>query len=191
MIKTISIFCGSKESNKNETFKLEIYKLLSNINPNQYSIAYGGGTKGYMGDIYYGCKEKGLFLTSINCERWKEQINHSFKNYREYFYQKLSDRQNHLLFVGDIYIVLPGGVGTIFEAMQAIVNNDINNYKNEDKNEDKDTTKPIYFLNIDNYFEPLFKLLDHGREQGTINKSNEELNIFICENSKELIEKLK
>ena len=179
-MKTITIFCGSKDSNKNETIKIEIYKLLSNINPNQYFIAYGGGTKGYMGDIYYGCKEKGIFLISINCERWKEQVSHSFKNYREYFHQKLTDRQNHLLFVGDIYIVLPGGVGTIFEAMQAIVSNDIN-----------DTSKPIYFLNIDNYFEPLFKLLDHGREQGTINKSNEELNIFICNNSKELIEKLK
>ena len=77
---------------------------------------------------HYQNKEKGIFLTSINCERWKEQINHSFKNYREYFHQKLSDRQNHLLFVGDIYIVLPGGVGTIFEAMQAIVSNDINEF---------------------------------------------------------------
>jgi uncharacterized protein (TIGR00730 family) len=178
-MKTISIFCGSKDSNNNETIKLEIYKVLSHINPNQFSIAYGGGTRGYMGDIYYGCKEKELFLISINCEKWKEQINHSFKNYREYFHKSLHERQNHLLFVGDIYIVLPGGVGTIFEAMQAIVNNDI-----------KETNKPIYFLNINNYFELFFKLLDHGREQGTINKSNEELNIIICKDSKELLEKL-
>jgi len=180
MKKTISVFCGGKESNKNEIIKLEIYKLLSSLDNTKYSIAYGGGTKGYMGDIYYGCKEKGLFLTSINCERWKEQISHSYKNYREYFHQNLSERQNHLLFLGDIYIVLPGGIGTIFEVMQAIVNNDINN-----------TNKPIYFLNIDNYFDTLLRFLEECQEKGCIQKSKHELNIFICNNSKELLEILK
>jgi uncharacterized protein (TIGR00730 family) len=178
-MKTISIFCGSKDTNNNETIKLEIYKLLSNIDPNKYSVAYGGGSSGYMGDIYTGCKENNLLLTSINCYRWKEAIDPSFKNYREYFHHDLSQRQNHLLFIGDIYIVFPGGCGTIFEAMQAITTNDI-----------KESCKPIYFLNIDNYFNHLFNMLDYGREQGTIVKSNEELNITICNNSKELLEKL-
>jgi hypothetical protein len=33
-------------------------------------------------------------------------------------------------------------------------------------------------------------MLDYGREQGTINKTNEELNIIICKDNKELLEKL-
>jgi len=178
-MKTISIFCGSKHTNNNETIKLEIYILLSKLDPNKYSVAYGGGSSGYMGDIYTGCKENNLLLSSINCYRWKEATDPSFKNYREYFHHDLSQRQNHLLFIGDIYIVLPGGCGTLFEALQAITYNDI-----------KETNKPIYFLNIYNYFEHLFKLLDHGRTEGTIIKTNEELNIIICNNTQELLEKL-
>ena len=178
-MKTITCFCGSKETNNNEIIKNEIHKLLSNIEPNQYSIAYGGGTCGYMGVIYTERKENNLYLTSVNCYRWKEIIDPSFKNYREYFHHNLSERQNHLLFIGDIYIALPGGCGTLFEALQVITFNDI-----------KETNKPIYFLNINNYFDHLFKMSDHGRTEGTIVKTNEELNITICKDSKELLEKL-
>jgi len=178
-MKTITIFCGSKDTNNKEAIKNEICKLLSGIDSTKFSIAYGGGTHGYMGSIFHGCKENNLFLTSVNCYRWKEQVDPLFKNYREYFHKSILERQNHLLFIGDIYIVLPGGCGTIFEAMQAITCNDI-----------KESNKPIYFLNINNYFDHLFKMLDYGREQGTINKTNEELNIIICKDNKELLEKL-
>ena len=90
------------------------------------------------------------------------------------------DRQNVLISIGDAYIALPGGVGTIYEALQCITLNDV-----------KEASKPVFFLNTDNYFNSLFDMLNHGRKMGTISKSNEELKIIVRDNPEELAKEIK
>jgi uncharacterized protein (TIGR00730 family) len=172
MKQTITMFCGSKDTCQPQ-LKDEIFQSVYKINPMKYQVAYGGGTTGYMGEIYRASVAKQITIQSVNCFKWKEQIDYPL--YNEVCFNNIVDRQNHLLSLADIFIVFPGGLGTIFEAMQAITMNDV-----------KETNKPILFLNYQNYFSKLFDMIDSCRQVGTVNKSNKELNIHIVNNNEEL-----
>ncbi len=161
--KNITFFCGSKDTAQDDYFKSEINTLLTLLG-NRYTYCYGGGNKGYMGQIYYSSIDNNLSLTSINCERWfQPELSYS----SEVLYASILDRQNHLIQIADGYIVCPGGVGTIFEVFQAITMNDV-----------KEANKPIFFLNSNHYFDHLFDMINYCRQVGTINKSDEMLKIY-------------
>jgi len=170
-----TIFCGSKDTVHSDSIRNEIRDLLRFMNK-EYTIAYGGGTHGLMREIYDSCQENRLKLISVNCNRWIEpDLQYEY----ELVYPSIIDRQAKLLSIADAYIVCPGGLGTLFETLQAITMNDVN-----------ESNKPIFFLNIYNYFEPLFSLLDRCREIGTVNKSNIQLNIHIANCAIECVQQI-
>jgi len=173
MKKKLTFFCGSKETAHDEYFKSEIHTLLTLLG-DRYTYCYGGGNKGYMGQIYETSVDNNLSLTSINCERWFQP---ELKYDKEVLYTSILDRQNKLIEIADGYVVCPGGVGTIFEVFQAITMNDV-----------KETNKPIFFLNSNQYFDHLFEMINYGRQVGTINKSDDVLRIYKTETAKELSE---
>lgn len=169
----LTIFCGSKDTIHSREIQSEIHSFFSLIHK-EYTFAYGGGTHGLMKEIYNAHKEYKFKLISVNCDRWIEK---DTLYTQEISYSSIIDRQKHLVEVGDAFIVFPGGLGTMFEALQAITLNDV-----------KETNKPVIFLNSNQYFTPLFDMLDHGRQIGTINKENSQLNIHIAMNAKECVD---
>ncbi len=179
---TITIFCGSKET-INEEFKKGIVELITGLgtvknNSGPFKFAYGGGSNGIMGIVNKTCIDNGYYTIGINCHRWKDD---SDKNLNEvYYFDNLVDRQNILVSIGDCYLVLPGGVGTLYEALQCITMNDT-----------KEINKPVFFLNTNNYFMSLFDMLECGRKSGTITKTNEQMNIIVKDTPDELIEEIK
>jgi hypothetical protein len=56
---------------------------------------------------------------------------------------------------GDAFIALPGGLGTLEEIFEILVAKVLGCH-----------SKPIIFLNVSNYYDPLLTMLDHGIEQG-------------------------
>jgi uncharacterized protein (TIGR00730 family) len=169
-MKTISIFCGSKDTCTNPQIEwniIDLFKTLCelHIKTNNIKLAYGGGTHGWMRIIHDFCKLYNIPLLSVNCTRWKEDCYHT----EEILFDSILERQDHLIKVADLFIVLPGGIGTMFEALQAITLNDV-----------KEASKPIVFFNINGYFNELLKMMEHAREIGTINRSNQDLNVHVC-----------
>lgn len=177
--KIISIFCGSKDTTSSQYISSQIYKLIYSI-PREIDIAYGGGTHGLMKQIYQGVKDKNSKLITINCEKWRETSTIKNDLHIEYYYDSIIDRQNHLVQIADAYIVCPGGIGTLYEALQVITLNDV-----------QSISKPIYVFNLNNYFMHLFNMLEHCRKIGTIYKTNEELNIHIFDQVESLVESIK
>jgi len=171
----ITIFCGSKDTIYSPTIQREIQHFFTLINK-EYTFVYGGGTHGLMKEIYDAYIEHKFKLISVNCNRWIED---SVIYTEEICYPSIVDRQKHLIEIGDAFIVFPGGLGTTFEALQAITLNDV-----------KETNKPVLFLNCNNYFDPLFSMIDHCRQLGMINKTNEQLNIHIVSTSEECVHRI-
>jgi uncharacterized protein (TIGR00730 family) len=176
MKPTITIFCGSKLS-INEGLKRGVKDLVEQLG-DDFKYAYGGGETGIMGQLNKTCINKGYYTIGINCHRWKDEGDDKLSEV--HYFDSIIDRQNALISIGDAYIVLPGGVGTIYEALQCITLNDV-----------KEASKPVFFLNTDNYFNSLFDMLNHGRKMGTISKSNEELKIVVKDNPEELAKEIK
>jgi uncharacterized protein (TIGR00730 family) len=180
-IKTISVFCGSKETQnqRNQSFVQPLQQLFQLLSTSQnVKIAYGGGKTGLMKEIWQGCLTNKIPMISVNCERWKTP-EEEIECIECYYYSSILERQDHLIKIADAYIVLPGGVGTLFEMLQAITCNDV-----------KEANKPIFVLNFNNYFMQLFDFLEWGRNCGMITKSNSELNIHIFDNSIDLVDKI-
>jgi len=175
MKKTITFFCGSKDTIHSLNTSC-IRDIITGLHT-KYQYAYGGGTHGLMKQVYEACKDCNVHLTSVNCNRWKEDEHECQVNL---YFTSIIERQNKLLDIGDIYIVAPGGVGTMFEALQAITMNDV-----------KEACKPIYFLNVLHYFDSFFDMLEDARKLGTINKTNDELLVHKIDDIDNLIEMLK
>jgi uncharacterized protein (TIGR00730 family) len=176
MKPTITIFCGSKLI-INEGLKMGVKELVEQLG-DDFKYSYGGGETGLMGIFNKACIERGYYTIGINCHRWKDEGDEKLNEV--HYFDSIIDRQNVLISIGDAYIVLPGGVGTIYEALQCITLNDV-----------KETSKPIFFLNTNNYFMSLFDMLNWGRRMGTISKSNEELKIVVKDNPYELAKEIK
>lgn len=176
MKPTITIFCGSKLT-INNGLKQGVKELLE-ILGNDFKYGYGGGADGIMQIVNNECISNWYYTIGVNCHRWKDERDNDLSEI--YYFDSIIDRQNVLINIGDAYIVLPGGLGTIYEALQCITLNDV-----------KEKNKPVFFLNTNNYFMSLFDMLNHGRKMGTISKSNEELKIIVRDNAYDLAKEIK
>lgn len=176
MKATITIFCGSKLT-INEGLKRGVKDLVEELG-DDFKYAYGGGSEGLMQIVNNECINNGYYTIGINCHRWKDEGDDNLSEV--HYFDSIIERQNVLVNIGDAYIVLPGGVGTIYEALQCITLNDV-----------KETSKPVFFLNTNNYFMHLFDMLEWGRRMGTISKSIEELKIIVKDRPDELAKEIK
>ena len=176
MKPTITIFCGSKIT-ISDGLKQGVKELLVNLGDN-FKYCYGGGSEGIMSLVNKVCTENWYYTIGINCSRWKDEGDSLLDEV--HYFESIIDRQNVLVSIGDAYIVLPGGLGTIYEALQCITMNDV-----------KEANKPVFFLNTNNYFMSLFDMIELGRKMGTISKTNEELKIIVKDRADELAKEIK
>lgn len=139
----IAFFCSSRE-NIRETYQDSVLSLLKEIDEKLdfTHIVYGGGDMGLMGTVYSFFKNRKI-IESHNLEKWRFE-----ENPDENLYTSILKRQKMLLINSDIYIILPGGAGTLSEFFDAIVLNEIEH-----------TNKPIIVFNCDNYYDKLIDLV--------------------------------
>ncbi len=66
-------------------------------------------------------------------------------------------RQARMNELGDAFIALPGGFGTLYEVLEALTWAQIGHH-----------TKPIGFLNVQGYYDPILTMLDHAIDKNFI-----------------------
>ena len=164
----IGFFSSSKNELKNK-YSSQILDLLCEIKKiNEVkSAVYGGGIKGIMGLVYNVFKDN---IISHNLEKWKE-----FDT--ENIHPDILSRQKAILDDSDIFIVLPGGVGTVSELFDCIMLNDTNAF-----------SKPIIIYNCDNYYTELYQFIEKLYSTGATKKS--EL-LFISSDINEIVNIIK
>ena len=158
-IKSLTIYCSS--SNNLDSIFYETGKKITEIIAElSYSIVYGGGQVGLMGIVAKKALSLGVNVTGVIPE---------FLNTKEIMFEEItslkvvkdmSQRKKLLFDLGDAFIALPGGTGTI-EEIAEIISWKVLGLHN----------KPILFYNINDYWNPLlkqFKLIDE-KNFGNIN----------------------
>ena len=68
----------------------------------------------------------------------------------------LAERKQQMLARADVFVVLPGGVGTLDELMAVYAASVVGEHK-----------KPVYLLNVLHYWDPLIRVFDHFETSGT------------------------
>ncbi len=171
-IKSLTIYCSSSDLLDHKYYKLakEIGIFLSN---KKITIIYGGGKVGMMGEISKsaintGGKVIGVIPKFLNS---KEIINYNIS--KTIIVNDMSERKKKMFQLGDAFLILPGGSGTIEEAVEIISWKLLNIHK-----------KQIIIFNYYSFWNSLIKMYDKFKKKDFAEKNLQN----ICVNVKNLKE---
>jgi uncharacterized protein (TIGR00730 family) len=165
----LTVFCSSKD-NLDDNLHLEIQKFIQLLDVNKFNIVYGGGTCGLMGTVRKTFINSNGKIISSNVNKFVEPDIED-----DYVYDNINERQRKLIELGDAYLVLPGGYGTLSEMFEVMTKNDIG-----------ECSKPIFIFNSSNIFDNLINLLNDLKFNGLINKDFNKIKVTINSNPNEL-----
>jgi len=146
--KSICVFCGSKYGNST-IYKDATLELGEQLAKNEIKLVYGGGSLGLMGELSKSVhRNKGEVLGVIPKNLLKiEGIN---KNHGEIIITNdMHKRKKTMYENADAFLCLPGGIGTLEEVSETITWFQL-----------KISRKPIFFLNINGYWNNFRVLLE-------------------------------
>jgi len=169
-IKSLTIYCASSDNLDKKYYDLSI-QIGEFLGKKNIKIIYGGGSVGMMGhisrsSIKVGGKVIGVIPKFLDK---KEIINNDITE--TIIVNNMSERKEKLFQLGDSFLILPGGSGTIEEATEIISWKFLGIHK-----------KNIIIFNFDNYWLPLIDMYKNAEENNFGNKlSNTNLQ-SICDN---------
>ena len=175
MKKTICIYCSSS-NHLEEKFYKSAYETGKAIAESGYNLVYGGSDCGCMGKVAQGVLNHGGFVTGIIPRAIIDKGVKSPDLSEVIVTNDMNDRKKLMEEKADIFIALPGSFGTLDEIMQVIVTKQLSYHK-----------KAIIFLDIDDYFKPLFEMFENFYKYGFAQEFNREL-YFIAKNVDEAME---
>ena len=144
-IKSLTIYCSSSQKLDKKYYKIakETAEIISKY---QIKVIYGGGAIGLMGEIAKTLINLKIDVIGIIPKFLikKEKINLKLTNLK--VVTNMSKRKEYLFKLGDAFLILPGGTGTLEEVVEVLSWKIL-----------KLHNKPIIFFNFDNYWSPLLK----------------------------------
>ena len=147
----IGIFASSRDVST-ELFEKDVTELIMSIkNLNQkVSITYGGGDKGLMGVVRREARRLSIPIQGHNLKNWAFDPT-------EIIHPNLLERQQGIVKNSDVCIVLPGGIGTVYEMVQILCHNDVERIE-----------KPILIYNVDGFYSTFLDFIDEMKSLGFI-----------------------
>ncbi len=154
-MKSVCVFCSSSDQLSPFFFE-EVGKLGRVLAENKYKIIYGGANCGLMGRLADEALKTGGLVQGIMPNIFEKSVTHNGLSELKTV-ADMSERKQHMLDQSDAFIVFPGGIGTLDEAIEMICYKQINTH-----------SKPILFVNYLNFWDPFFEMLDLFKDQHMI-----------------------
>jgi len=175
--KNITVFAGSADGLP-ETHMRIAWQLGETLAKQNRTLIYGAGSTGLMGAVANGVLENhGKVIGVVNDVLNLEHLIHANLTKLETV-RDIQTRQKRMLELADGIIALPGGYGTYYETVEALTWAQIGLH-----------TKPIGLLNIEGYFEPFVRMVEHSIALGYIYPEHRGL-FIVAENPTELLQKM-
>ena len=162
----ITVFCGANNG-RNEAYKENAMELGKWIATNNHTLVYGGGKVGLMGIIADTVLEKNSEVIGIMPQFLVDrEISHT--GITEFItVDDMSERKTKLVDLGDVFIALPGGPGTLEEISQVI------SWVRVGK---KDA--PCILMNINGFYDFLEQYFDKMVKEGFLTKEDRARTLF-------------
>lgn len=155
----ITVYCGSNKGN-NPHYVDYAHQLGQWIGQNNYALVYGGGSKGLMGIIADAVLEAQGQVYGVIPEVLRGiEVRHPDVEHIE-IVDTMAERKTRMIELGDAFIALPGGVGTLEEIAEIISFIRIGILD-----------KPAIFFNIDGFYNHLDQQLSVMVEQGFLSQA--------------------
>lgn len=167
LIKSISIFCGSKAGN-NQLFREDAIMFGKILAENNIVMVYGGGKNGLMGAVADSVMQNGGTVKGVIPQvliSWE----HQHKNISELVVvEDMHHRKRMMYDLCDAAIILPGGFGTLDELFEMLTWNQLSIHD-----------KQIFILNSGGFYDHLLSHLQVLANEGFLyGKLEEQFNVL-------------
>ncbi|MGR9045247.1 MAG: LOG family protein [Gammaproteobacteria bacterium] len=159
-VKKICIYCGSRPG------RLEVYassarRLAESLVSRQIDLVYGGASVGIMGVVADHVLKLGGKVTGVIPDALvrKEVAHHNLTEL--HITRSMHERKTLMAELSDGFIALPGGIGTLEELFEIWTWAQLGLHD-----------KPCGLLNVEGYFDPLRKFLDHAVAEQFVKQSD-------------------
>lgn len=158
-IRSVCVYCGSSEG-ASPAYVAEGRSLGRALADAGIGLVYGGGTRGVMGAVERGCRAAGGRVTGI-IPRFlmsTEATETALQRLDELIVTDDMHQRKHAMFErSDAFVALPGGIGTLEEIVEIMTWAQLGRHR-----------KPMLFVNVAGFWDPMLALLDHMRAEGFV-----------------------
>lgn len=141
----ICVFCSSSNA-INEVYFEEAKKLGKIIGDGGHTLINGGANVGLMEAVTIAASDAGAKTVGIIPERMIGRSLASDNSHEVIITADMMTRKEKMRDMSDAFIALPGGFGTLEEILEVMTLRQLSYH-----------TKPIVFVNTNNFFDHLFK----------------------------------
>ena len=162
-IRSICVYCGSS-GGRSDAYANAGYALGRAMADAGLRLVYGGGTKGIMGAVAEGVLSGNGKVTGIipRFLMTKEATESALARIDDLIVTEDMHTRKHSMFEkSDAFVALPGGIGTLEEIVEIMTWAQLGRHR-----------KPIVFANIEGFWDPMLKLMDHMTSEGFIHTSH-------------------
>ena len=189
LIKTnLVIFGGSNKPTFYDDLNKQLKYIGLHLDTEKFKIWHGGGNEGIMATIPTVFMKKGGFIGSVDWKKFVEKFanqssltdtesdENNFFHFEKQVEDTFHERQKKLIEKGDLYLCLPGGVGTLSEVLDVLVQNDT-----------QGTKKIIVMFSFQGFFRDI-ELFLRNKEQEQFIKKELLDSIFFIDNANEILD---
>lgn len=177
-IRSLCVYCGSSNGYIPQHAKvahdLGVYLAESNIR-----LVYGGAAVGLMGIVANAVLSHGGTVLGVITEHFDAAgITHPAIT-ECVITPDMHTRKAEMMRHSDAFVALPGGIGTLEEVAEALTWAHIGHHG-----------KPVGFLNVDGFYDPLIQMLDQMVTSGFYRREQRDA-LVIAETPAQLLEQLR
>ncbi len=169
----IGVFC-SASSDIDSDFLKAAENLGKWIGKNNHMLVFGGCNMGLMECIAKATHMSGAMTIGIIPIKMEKSGKKSESTDVTIPSENLSDRKELMMLHGDVFVALPGGIGTLDEIMTLLASATLDFH-----------TKKVILLNIKGFWDPLINLFEHFQKEGMMRNALNE-SILIAKDEDEL-----
>ncbi len=177
-LKSMAVYCGHQFGN-NPAYARDAARIGEMLAKNGIRMVFGGGNVGLMGTAANAALAAGGHVTGITTHDVvaKQEPLHDNLDCFE-ITDGVNERKQKMYDLSDGFIILPGGTGTLNELTDIMTMQQIG-----------ETTKPLFFMNTENFWAPFARLMVHMKRTGFFVRP-EDYNMHGANTPDELMEKV-
>jgi uncharacterized protein (TIGR00730 family) len=152
-IKSVCVYCGSGVG-RSPAYAAVADTLGRELAARGMGLVYGGGSLGLMGQVARGVLAGGGRVTGI-IPQFLSNKEMMLRDVQELIVVDDMHQRKRLMFErSDAFVALPGGIGTLEEVVEQLTWAQLGRHR-----------KPIVLANIEGFWDPFLRLLEHMRDE--------------------------
>lgn len=159
----IAVYCSASEGIR-PLFRKDAEALGQALSARNHSLVYGGGNIGSMGSLGRAVHEGGGRIVSVIPRFFDDQGLTLEESDEVILTEDMQERRKIMWERSSGALVLPGGLGTLEEAIEFLVLNQLSLIN-----------RPLVFASVDDYWKPLMDLFAHMLEEKMITEEHTQL----------------